>query len=154
MSVTLEVSQLEISVLKFVKSRKSQLTSVMAETSQSAIGPYVSVAAVGFASNARTAVCREALVVKVLGGDGGGAAHGSSTTKDSLPCLVPLAKAKVFPKPGAAHSARFQPSPYASAMIRVHVAPSATANGTPALYGAPPSAAAPSEQLRLQLISL
>jgi hypothetical protein len=38
--------------------------SVMDETSQSAMGPYVAVASVGFASNARTAVCREALVVK------------------------------------------------------------------------------------------
>ena len=46
--------------------------SVMAETSQSAMGPYVAVAAVGLALNAWTAVCREALVVKVPGGDGGG----------------------------------------------------------------------------------
>ena len=45
MSVTLEVSQLETSALKF-KSLKSPLMSVMAETSQSAMGPYVSVAAV------------------------------------------------------------------------------------------------------------
>ena len=46
--------------------------SVMDETSQSAMGPYVAVAAVGFALYARTAVCREALVVKVPGGEGGG----------------------------------------------------------------------------------
>merc|ERR1719149_119352 len=48
--------------------------SVMAETSQLAIGPYVAIAAVGSALYARTAVCREALVVKVPGddGDGGG----------------------------------------------------------------------------------
>ena len=53
--------------------------SVMAETSQSAIRPYVAVAAAGLSLNARTAVCREALVVKVAagkdgeddGGDGG-----------------------------------------------------------------------------------
>ena len=44
--------------------------SVMAETSQLAIGPYVAMAAVGSALYARTAVCREALVVKVPGGDG------------------------------------------------------------------------------------
>jgi len=46
MVVTLEVSQLETSALKFLKSLKSPLMSVMAETSQSAMGPYVSVAAV------------------------------------------------------------------------------------------------------------
>ena len=46
--------------------------SVMAETSQSAIGPHVAVAAVGLALNSWTAVCREALVVKVPGGEGGG----------------------------------------------------------------------------------
>jgi hypothetical protein len=49
--------------------------SVMAETSQSAIRPYVAVAAVGLSLNARTAVSREALVVKVPGGgegEGGG----------------------------------------------------------------------------------
>ena len=39
--------------------------SVMAETSQLAMGPYVAMAAVGSALYARTAVCREALVVKV-----------------------------------------------------------------------------------------
>jgi len=41
--------------------------SVMAETSQLAIGPYVAMAAVGSALYARTAVCREALVVNVAG---------------------------------------------------------------------------------------
>ena len=46
--------------------------SVMAETSQSAMGPYVAVAAVGLVLNAWTAVRREALVVKVPGGEGGG----------------------------------------------------------------------------------
>jgi len=39
--------------------------SVMAETSQSAIRPYVAMAAVGLVLYAWTAVCREALVVKV-----------------------------------------------------------------------------------------
>ena len=39
--------------------------SVMAETSQLAMGPYVAMAAVGLALYAWTAVCREALVVKV-----------------------------------------------------------------------------------------
>ena len=55
----------------------------MAETSQSAMGPYVVMAAVGSVLYARTAVCREALVVKVYeaaglglvgGGDGDGGA--------------------------------------------------------------------------------
>ena len=39
--------------------------SVMAETSQLAMGPYVTMAAVGSALYAWTAVFREALVVKV-----------------------------------------------------------------------------------------
>ena len=51
--------------------------SVMAETSQSAMGPYVAIAAVGLVLYSLTAVCREALVVKVyaglgLGGEGDG----------------------------------------------------------------------------------
>ena len=50
--------------------------SVMAETSQLAIGPYVAIAAVGSALYARTAVCREALVAKVPGGDGDGGGGG------------------------------------------------------------------------------
>ena len=50
MSVTLDVSQLETSTLKFRKLQKRQLMSVMPETSQSATGPYVAMAAVGFAS--------------------------------------------------------------------------------------------------------
>ena len=46
--------------------------SVMAETSQWAMGPYVAIAAVGLVLYAWTAVFREALVVKVPGGDDGG----------------------------------------------------------------------------------
>jgi len=72
MSVTLEVSQPEMSALKFVKPLKRLPMSVIAETSQSAMGPYVAVAAVGLALNSLTAVCREALVVKVPGGEAGG----------------------------------------------------------------------------------
>ena len=52
MFVTLEVSQPEMSALKFFKSLKRELMSVMAETSQSAMGPYVTVAAVGLALKA------------------------------------------------------------------------------------------------------
>ena len=50
MFVTLEVSQLEISALKLRMPLKSPPMSVMAETHQSAMGPYVAVAAAGFAS--------------------------------------------------------------------------------------------------------
>ena len=64
MSVTPEVSQLETSASKRVKPKKSQLMSVMAETSQSVMRPCVAVAAVGLALYAWTAVFREAVVVK------------------------------------------------------------------------------------------
>ena len=65
MSVTLDVSQLEMSALKFFKLWKSQLMSVIIETSQPAMGPYVLMAAVGLALYAWTAVTSRALVVKV-----------------------------------------------------------------------------------------
>jgi hypothetical protein len=75
MPVTLEVSQLEMSALKFVKLSKRRLMSVMAETHQSAMGPYVAMAEAAFESNSVTAVFREALLVKVwvqapVGGEG------------------------------------------------------------------------------------
>ena len=44
MLVTLEVSQLEMSASKFFNLMKSWLMSVIPETSQSAMGPYVAVA--------------------------------------------------------------------------------------------------------------
>jgi hypothetical protein len=71
MVVTLEVSQPEMSALKFVKRLKRLLMSVMAETSQSAMGPHVAMAAVGLAMKFWTAVCKEALVVKTQGGEDG-----------------------------------------------------------------------------------
>eukprot|EP00964_Phaeocystis_antarctica_P081051 scaffold50673_cov51-Phaeocystis_antarctica.AAC.1 len=111
---------------------------------------------------ARTAASRDALLVKVPGGDGGDGSGGGGdggagggwncTTKDSSP-ERPLAKEKFCSKPGAAHSAPSQPSPYESVMLRVHVAPSATVNGTSEVYGAPPLSVVPSEQLRLQTTS-
>ena len=67
MFVTLEVSQLEMSALKFPKFKKSQFMSVIIETSQPAMEPYVPVAVSGLVLYACTAVCREALVVKVAG---------------------------------------------------------------------------------------
>ena len=66
MFVTPEVFQLETSASKFLKLLKRFCMSVMAETSQSAMGQYVTVAAAGSASYAWTAVCREALVVKMF----------------------------------------------------------------------------------------
>ena len=44
MFVTREVSQLEMSALKFGWGGKSQLMSVIRETSQPAMGPYVALA--------------------------------------------------------------------------------------------------------------
>ena len=96
------------------------------------------------------------------GGDGGGDGGGGGwncTTKDSFAVLAKktlggkgFAIKKLCPKPGAAHSAPFQPSPNESVMSRVHVAPSATANGALEVfpYGAPPLSVVPSEQARLQ----
>ena len=65
MVVTLEVFQFDMSALKFFKFWKSQLMSVIFETSHSATGPYVAVAAVGLALNAWTAVIRAALLVNL-----------------------------------------------------------------------------------------
>jgi hypothetical protein len=65
MFVTLEVSQPEMSALKSFKPRKRESMSVMAETHQSAMGPYFAMAEAAFELNSVTAVFREALVVKV-----------------------------------------------------------------------------------------
>jgi hypothetical protein len=90
MVVTLEVSQPEMSALKFVNLRKSWPMSVMAETSQSAMGPHVAVAAVGLALNSWTLVCREALVVKTQGGaDGDGGGGGEDGPLVQLPGAQP-----------------------------------------------------------------
>ena len=67
MRVTLDVSQLDTSALKLFKLWKSQLMSVTAETSQSAMRPYVAMAAAGSALYAWTAVFREAVLVNVAG---------------------------------------------------------------------------------------
>jgi hypothetical protein len=87
------------------------------------------------------------------GGEGGGEGGSNCTTKDSERA-EPAANEKPCPKPGADHSALFQPSPNESVMFRVHVAPTATANGKLEAYGAPPISVVPSEQLRLQPTSL
>ena len=176
MSVTLDVSQLEMSSSTFFRFWKSLLMSETPETSQSATGPYVAMAASAFSVKARTAAFRDALLVKVPGGDaggvggvggvaggdgdggggggdGGGDGDWNCTTKDSAP-ERPFAKEKLCSKPGAAHSAPSQPSPYESVMLRVHVAPRATANSTSEVYGALPLSVVPSEQVRLQPTSL
>ena len=76
MLVTPEVSQLDMSALKLRWFQQSPPISVMAETSQSAMGPYVATAAVWLMSNDWTAVFREAWLVKVPGGEGGGGVGG------------------------------------------------------------------------------
>jgi len=79
MVVTLEVSQPEMSALKFVKPRKRERMSVMAETHQSAMGPYFAMAEAAFELNCVTAVFRESLVVKVGGDDDGGGGDGGGS---------------------------------------------------------------------------
>ena len=66
MSVTLDVSQLEMSALKFCKPEKRKLMSVIAETSQPAMGPCEAMASVRLASYSLTAACRSALLVKTV----------------------------------------------------------------------------------------
>ena len=89
------------------------------------------------------------------GASGGGEGGWNCTTKDLVPWL-PFAREKFCPKPGASHSAPFQPFPYESIMSRVQVAPCATANGALEVfpYGAPPLSVVPSEQVRFQPTSL
>ena len=72
MVVTPEVFQLEMFALKSSKASKSPLMSETAETSQSAMGPYVAVAAAGSTLYAWTATLREAVLVKMPGGNDGG----------------------------------------------------------------------------------
>ena len=78
MVVTPEVFQLETSALKFCMPEKSSLMSETAETSQSAMRPYVAVAAAGSTLYAWTATFREAVLVKVKGWGGGGGGHAAS----------------------------------------------------------------------------
>ena len=56
--------------------------SVMAETSQSAMGPYVAMATVEFASKAWTAVLSSALSVNLVGGGGGEGGDGGGGDGD------------------------------------------------------------------------
>ena len=71
MFVTPEVSQLEMSALMFCMLSKSWLISVMAETHQSAMGPYFASAEATSAWYAWTAAFSASLVVEVQGGDDG-----------------------------------------------------------------------------------
>ena len=72
MSVTPEVSQLEISASKSFKPKKSQLMSEMSETLQSAMGPYVAIAEGALVSNFLAAAFKRTALVKAKGGEFGG----------------------------------------------------------------------------------
>ena len=79
MSVTLEVSQPEMSALKLFRLRKRLLMSVTPETHQLAIAPYFAVAAAAFELYSVAAFCREALSANVemqAGGEGEGEGGG------------------------------------------------------------------------------
>ena len=76
MVVTPEVFQLEMFALKSSKASKSPLMSETAKTSQSAMRPYVAVAAAGSTLYAWTATSREAVLVKIPSGGGGGGGGG------------------------------------------------------------------------------
>jgi hypothetical protein len=64
MFVTLDVSQLEMSSLKVFKPKNSSPMSVIDETPQPAIGPYVLRAVAWSLTHSWTAVSREALSAK------------------------------------------------------------------------------------------
>ena len=64
MVVTLEVSQLDMSALNWLKISKSSDMSVTAETPQLEMGPYVAVAVAVLALYSWAAVFREAVSVK------------------------------------------------------------------------------------------
>ena len=66
MLVTRDVSQLEMSALKFRKRMKRYFMSVIAETSQPAMGPCEAMASVRLASYSLTAISSAALLVKTV----------------------------------------------------------------------------------------
>ena len=76
MSVTPEVSQLEMSALKDVLSLKSSNMLVMAETSQWAMGPYFAMAEAALLVNSSRASSRAFRLAKAYGGGAGGGAGG------------------------------------------------------------------------------
>ena len=78
MSVTPEVSQLEMSALKDVMSLKSSNMSVMAETSQWLMGPYCPMAEAALLLNSWAANLSAARLAKAYagGGEGGGEGGG------------------------------------------------------------------------------
>ena len=59
------MSQLEMSMLNFLKPEKSPLMSEMNETLQPAMGPYVAIAEVASVSNSLAAAFKMAVLVKV-----------------------------------------------------------------------------------------
>ena len=72
MVVTLDVFQLETSALKLSKPLNSPFMLSMDETSHLSMAPYMAMVEEALKSNARTAFFREAVLVKVPGGCGGG----------------------------------------------------------------------------------
>eukprot|EP00964_Phaeocystis_antarctica_P096870 scaffold63096_cov53-Phaeocystis_antarctica.AAC.1 len=101
MVVTLEVFQLEMSALKFCKSWKSQLMSVMAETFQSAIDPYVAMAAVWPEAARATAAAGWAATVMVAAAtatEGSAAAGLARATTAAVRGPVTMERAAVVAK--------------------------------------------------------
>ena len=85
------------------------------------------------------------------GGGGEGDTDCMGTTNDSAPLRRPWpSNEKLRSKPGATHLAPFQPSPYESVMLSVHVALGDTASGQIESYGLPPLSVVLSEQARVQ----
>jgi hypothetical protein len=76
MTVTLEVSQLEMSALKSSRPLKRSFMSVMPETSHPAMGPYVASAVSASVLKAATAVISSSLLVNLKGGGKGGGGVG------------------------------------------------------------------------------
>ena len=76
MLVTPEVFQPEMFALKYVRPVKSSDMSVMAETSQSAMGPYSAMAELASLLNSWAATFRAFRFAKVYGGGGAGGGEG------------------------------------------------------------------------------
>ena len=84
MSMTPAVFQLEMSALKDVMSLKSSDMSVMAETSQSAMGPYSAMAEAASSLNSSRAPSRAFRLAKAYGGGGeGGGGEGGGEGEGS-----------------------------------------------------------------------
>ena len=76
MLVTPEVFQPEMFALKYVRPMKSSDMSVIAETPQSAMGPYSAMAELASLLNSSAATFRAYRLAKVYGGGGAGGDEG------------------------------------------------------------------------------